>query len=362
MFEQAVEAALAQVAEAVRERLADDALAAPEQRLDLLGEGFARALVGGKRLRAAFVHAGWSAVERGAGALAEPELVLLAASFEVFHASALVHDDVIDGAPTRRGQPSIHRWLSDAAGSEQGQLSGEALAILVGDLLLIEADRLAHLAMAEADLPLRNDILALLDSTRSTVIAGQFLDTLAPTLPMPDPDTQAAHAWRVLKAKSADYSVAAPLRLGALAAAATPEALDALAQYGQLVGEGFQLRDDLLGVFGTEEETGKPVGSDLRDRKQTVLLATTRRRLKDDDREFFDALLLTRAPLAPREPHHPPADAIIILRELISLIGARREVERMITSRHKAALAALAPLPHPQPLRRLARLTLTRRR
>lgn len=260
----------------------------------------AATLVGGKRLRARFCVTGWEAVahrdEAAAGRPRTPgeDVAAAAAALEIFHAAALVHDDLIDNSDTRRGRPAAHRALE--AGHRTARWAGDAEAfgrsgaILLGDLLVAWSDDLleeglrtaAHAAAARA-------VYALM---RREVTVGQFLDIAEEAAFVTAPT--AAHADRALRVaslKSARYSVQHPLLLGAALAGADAAQSAALSGFGHPLGLAFQLRDDVLGVFGDSAVTGKPSGDDLREGKRTVLVAVARERMPAGDVAVFDALL-----------------------------------------------------------------------
>lgn len=259
---------------------------------------------GGKRVRSSFVLWGWHAVTAArpdashtTGTEQDPQwadAVAVATAIELFHAAALVHDDIIDQSDTRRGRPSMHRSLE--AMHRDGEWVGEAgpwgehAALLVGDLLLNWADDRMLLACRAAE---RGD--AVHDAyrrMREEVTFGQYLDVLEEAAWIrQQPGTLLDRAHTVAVYKSAKYSVEAPLALGALLAGADEAQLDALAGYGLPVGVAFQMRDDLLGVFGDPEVTGKPAGDDLREGKRTVLIEIARQRLSSGVRTMLDELL-----------------------------------------------------------------------
>jgi geranylgeranyl diphosphate synthase type I len=263
-------------------------------------------LAGGKRLRPTFAYWGWRAVSDDP---VEPVLPALAA-LELMHTFALVHDDVMDESATRRGRPTAHRIFE----RQHGARFGESAAILVGDLCLIWADQLlARMPMPTATLFAAR---ARYDRMRVEAVAGQYLDVLGES----DPGQWSVdRALLVARLKTASYTVQRPLQFGlALAGPASPAIDDAFEQYGVLVGEAFQLRDDLLGVFGDPAVTGKPAGDDLRSGKPTALLLLARQ-------------------LAPGAAC---ADA-----EAIAATGAPELVEAMIRERVASAIAVLAAAP-----------------
>jgi geranylgeranyl diphosphate synthase type I len=295
-------------------------------------------LSGGKRFRARFCIAGWQATSTAPDPGEERAVLTLSAALEVFHAAALVHDDIIDNSDTRRGMPAAHirfASLHDEAGyAGRADAFGRASAILHGDLLLGWSDELVDAAL---------DLLADRSSARSTriefnrmrteVTVGQYLDILEenawPTVP--DSDT-IRRAERVMTFKSAKYSVEAPLVLGALMGGASAAQVDSLRQFGLPLGLAFQLRDDVLGVFGDAAVTGKPTGDDLREGKRTVLVALARRGMLDAQRAAFDDAL-----------GRPDLDeaAIIGLQRQIESSGALENAEQSIASYTDQALRAL---------------------
>ena len=229
---------------------------------------------GGKRLRPQFLWWGWRAAgghEHGAPAASA---LRAAASLELIQASALVHDDIIDNSDTRRGQPSVHVTV------------GVSPAILLGDLALAWADDM--FTAAARQLNAADEAFDAWRSMRTEVLAGQLLDLRAAAEPDGDPASQASDARRVNRFKTAAYTVERPLHLGAALAGAPAATVAALRAYGSAVGQAFQLRDDLLGVFGDAAVTGKPAGGDLIEGKQTVLLATARLRLSPSLRAELD--------------------------------------------------------------------------
>ena len=224
-------------------------------------------LGGGKRLRPAFAYWGY----RAAGGVDRDEVVAGAAALEFVQASALIHDDVMDGSDTRRGEPAVHRrfaslhresrWLGDPADF------GTASAILLGDLCLVWSDALLHGSGLEPATLAR--ARPVFDDMRTEVTVGQYLDIHTQVTG----DTSLQRAGLVARFKSAKYTVERPLLLGAAFANAPDEVVRAYSAFGLPLGEAFQLRDDVLGVFGDPAVTGKPSGDDLRSGKRTVLLA-----------------------------------------------------------------------------------------
>lgn len=264
-----------------------------------LAGSVAEMLASGKRLRASFTYWSWRAHGGEPGTSGEDAALRAGASLELFHAAALFHDDVIDDSDTRRGRPAAHRAFAAAHRREalagDDERFGVSVAILVGDLALVASDREAAAAFALLPAGPAGAARAVFDEMRTEVTVGQYLDVLAQAQPWDgDPDRLEARARQVIRAKSARYSVEHPLVLGAAIAGADDEALAACRAIGLPLGEAFQLRDDLLGVFGDPAVTGKPAGDDLREGKRTVLVAHALRRALADGDEATVELLRTR--------------------------------------------------------------------
>jgi geranylgeranyl diphosphate synthase type I len=257
------------------------------------------ALRGGKRLRARFCLTGWRAVAESGGRpddAAPDGVVCAAAALEIFHAAALVHDDLIDNSDTRRGRPATHRALEaihrDAGWHGDAAAFGRSGAILLGDLLVAWSDDLLEEGLASRSSPAASAARAEYARMRRDVTIGQFLDVAEESAFVAHPgDTHAERALRVASLKSARYSIQQPLLIGAALAEADSAQYDALSAFGHPVGMAFQLRDDVLGVFGDAAVTGKPSGDDLREGKRTVLVAYAREALPSGARRVFDELI-----------------------------------------------------------------------
>jgi len=256
----------------------------------LFFDAAAATLRGGKRLRARFAHAGWLAATQGTPT--DPALWALGASLEMFQSAALVHDDLIDNSDTRRGRPASHRAL-EAAHRRAGwhgdaEAFGRAAAVLLGDLLVAWSDDLLEEALGSH--PHAAATRAEYARMRRDVTVGQMLDiTEESAWSVSPPESLLERALRVAALKSARYSVEQPLVLGATLGGADDAAIQRLRAFGHPVGMAFQLRDDLLGVFGDPIVTGKPAGDDLREGKRTALIAMTRQSLSADACAAFDA-------------------------------------------------------------------------
>ena len=281
-------------------------------------------VAGGKRLRPAFCH--WGFV--GAGGDPDAAIVVdVGAALELLHTFALVHDDVMDGSDFRRGQPAVHRrfMTSHAGGGWRGEdrRFGEGAAILVGDFAFVYADMLFASAPEVAR--------PVFDELRLELCVGQYLDLVGTAAGSNERD----RADRIERYKSGKYTVERPLHLGAALAGRLDELAAPLSAIGLPLGAAFQLRDDILGVFGDASVTGKPVGDDLREGKLTPLVATAAARASGPDAALLDRL---GAP-------DLTGEEIGALQRLLVESGARDEVEATIERLVDEALRALARSP-----------------
>ena len=238
-------------------------------------------LNGGKRIRPLYAWAGFI----GAGGLDSAEnataMVRAASSLELIQACALIHDDIVDASDTRRGNPTVHRGVEavhrNLKWDGNAEIFGRNMAILIGDMALVWAEDmfqdsgLSPQALARARSPWRG--------MRTEVIGGQLLDISLEA----SGQESVALADSVNRYKTAAYTIERPLHLGAAIAGADPALIEAFRGYGRDIGIAFQLRDDLLGVFGDPEITGKPAGDDLREGKRTVLVARALQRADESD-------------------------------------------------------------------------------
>lgn len=228
-------------------------------------------LRGGKRLRPAFAYWGWRSVADRSEDPLDPDVLRLCSALELLHACALVHDDVIDASATRRGLPTVHRLFGERHRVHSWRGSAEqfgmSAAILLGDLALVWADDVVATAELPPDAARR--VRRVWAAIRTEVLGGQYLDIVAEA----SGAQSVASALTVNIYKTASYTITRPLQLGVAAAADRPDVQDAFHDFGTDLGVAFQLRDDVLGVFGDPAVTGKPSGDDLRAGKRTVLLA-----------------------------------------------------------------------------------------
>jgi geranylgeranyl diphosphate synthase type I len=311
-----VEARLARLFddEVARWRELSEDLVAPLESLRNLVMG------GGKRLRPAFCFWGY----RGAGGDPDDDAVIDAgASFEMLQAFALVHDDVMDGSAVRRGARTAHLAYGDRHTDDgwrgEARRFGEGVAILIGDLAHVYADQL---------LPRREpDVQRVWDELRIELNVGQYLDLLGTARADIDP----AVARRIARYKSGKYTIERPLHVGAALAGRLTDLEVALSAYGDPLGEAFQLRDDLLGAFGEEQATGKPVGDDLREGKPTPLLAAAAASATSSQAEVLG------------EVGTPDLDegGIAAIQQVLTDTGAVRVIERSIDDLTAEALVAI---------------------
>ena len=303
-------------------------------------------LTGGKRFRALFCYWAWAASldqssipqNENQRARSAKAMVGICASLEMFHGAALVHDDLLDQSDTRRGTPSVHKRF-EALHKDSGWVGsperfGLAGSVLVGDLMLgwsseIFGNALLNSPTSEAESAARQEFSKM----RVEVMAGQYLDVLEENAATTRPIEEAVgRANRVMLYKTAKYSIEAPLLIGAAFAGAPTGLMRGLSAFGIPLGMAFQLRDDILGVFGDPAVTGKPAGDDLREGKRTVLVALTRQSLTGSSGQVFEELLSQR---------DLTEEQIKFLQQTIVGSGALAKTERMIEELAAESLAAL---------------------
>ncbi|OBK37348.1 polyprenyl synthetase [Mycobacterium sp. 1165196.3] len=306
-----------------------------DARIDAAGDILVEFVSGGKCLRSTFVYLGWLC-----GAAPDDSALRAAASFELLHAFALLQDDVMDGSAQRRGRPSAHRqfgqWHRERGLSGSSRRFGESAAILLGDLCLIWAEQMLRDSGVE---PLRlQRVWPRYDAMRTELAVGQFADLINDARQIPGLEV----VLDVARRKSGNYTVRRPLEIGAAMAGCDDRTLSQLGRYGAAVGEAFQLRDDVLGVFGSPASTGKPCAGDLLERKATSVVvaahqladAPVRRELHElANRETLDDTAIDR------------------WKALIVETGAVRLIEEMIGDRIASACEHLGDLPIDGPVR-----------
>ncbi|PWK63636.1 geranylgeranyl diphosphate synthase type I [Streptomyces sp. CG 926] len=323
-----------------------DAFAAVDPALEPVAGQLEAAVADGKRLRAAFCYWGWRAV----GQPDSDALLRAATSLELVHAAAVVHDDLIDDSPLRHGRPTAHVALRAAVGGRSDTTAGangadgadvdradvdgaaRSLAMLVGDLLMALAGQLfATCGLPAAYLARARPLWAVM---ARELIAGECLEILRTGA---GPDTAAA--LKVVRYKTAKYTVEHPLLIGGALAGAGARTCEGYSAYGLPLGEAFQLRDDLIGLFGDPGQTGKANADDVHGRRPTALLAETWRLAGDGERALLRTLLGRR---------DLDAEGLDAVRDTMRRLEAPDRVEDMICARVGEALAALHELPVPQ--------------
>ena len=306
-------------------------------------------LTGGKRFRALFAYWAWASClsinetqlgeaekERSAAALVD-----ICAALEMFHAAALVHDDLLDNSDSRRGAPAVHKKFEELHRSSGWAGSavrfGQAGSVLAGDLMLGWSSELFDAGVKRSPSSViawncRDEFAKM----RVEVMAGQYLDVLEENSgPTRDPEEALGRANRVMLYKTAKYSIEAPLLIGAAFSGASPATARGLSAFAIPLGLAFQLRDDVLGVFGAPEVTGKPAGDDLREGKRTALVALTRQTLGLSTVKIFDELMSNR---------DLTDEQVRLLQATIKGSGALDKVEQMIDELGTESLTALKEL------------------
>ena len=301
-------------------------------------------LESGKRLRPIFACVGYL----GSGKTLTPEIVHAAASLELIHVCALIHDDLMDGSDTRRGAPSIHREFESLHRNEgragNPQQYGAAAAILLGDLALVWSAKMLHTSGVSREILF--SALPIYDELRIELMAGQFLDV----------DEQTAHtssierSRKIARYKSGKYTIERPLHFGATMAQ-SENLFSKYTSYGIPLGEAFQLRDDILGVFGESSITGKPTGDDLLEGKRTALIAKA-----FELGSASTAMSLTTV-LGNRKASE---ESVSKAKQIIIDTGAKSFIEELIEDLTNQALEATVGLANENLLIKLAEITTKR--
>ncbi|WP_425387271.1 polyprenyl synthetase family protein [Arthrobacter castelli] len=309
---------------------------------------------GGKRMRASLCYWGF----RGAGGSPESERIISAgAALELFQSAALIHDDIIDNSDTRRGAPSVHRRFSalhDRSGwSLNPDRFGRAAAILAGDMCLSFSEELFAFATMESvddgtSAPAQREgrktihgqgprrARAIFDRMRAEVMAGQYLDVLEESAgPVRSAEGAVDRARAIIQFKSAKYSTERPLVLGGALAGADDQLLEQFSRFALPLGEAFQLRDDVLGVYGDPDKTGKPAGDDLREGKRTVLTGYTLQLAPSEQAALLEDNL--------GNPELT-TDQVVELRRIMVECGALAATENLIDGLSDQAFGALESL------------------
>ncbi|MFE5844448.1 polyprenyl synthetase family protein [Streptomyces niveus] len=303
-------------------RTETEALLALDDALAPLTDVLTSVTARGKRLRSAFCYWGW----RAAGRPDSDAMVRAAASMELVHAAAVVHDDIIDDSALRHGLPTAQVALRDAfpAGSRP-KARARSLAMLAGDLLMAWAGQMfAGCGLPAAYLGQVRGLWAVL---ARELIAGEALEVL-----YPEGESDVQRSLKVIRYKTAKYTVEHPLHIGAGLAGADPLLREVFSDYGLPLGEAFQLRDDLIGLFGEPATTGKSNTDDISAARPTALIALARQSATPAERRELKALLGRRALTAPQLGQ---------VRAVVERTGARDRVEEMIGERVRVAVGAL---------------------
>jgi geranylgeranyl diphosphate synthase, type I len=281
-------------------------------------------LGGGKRLRPQFCHLGW----RAAGGRPDVDMpIRLGAAIELLHVMALLHDDVIDDAATRRGHTTTHRRQSEVHLKKdllgESRRFGEGIAVLIGDITYVLSDVLVE--------DLSQQARAVWNDLRLEMNIGQYLDTVGSAYR----ERSTTFAELVCRFKSAKYTIERPLHVGAIAADVSRGLALApmLSAYGLPLGDAFQIRDDVLGVFGNEKTVGKPVGGDFREGKPTPMLAYAYEHADAEQRKVLD--MVGRENLSEQD--------ISVLQQVVINTGAKNAMEQRISTLVDEAIGALKP-------------------
>lgn len=281
---------------------------------------------GGKRFRPIFAYLGFL----GAGSTPDQSFLKACSALELVHVCALIHDDVMDGSDSRRNKLALHKHFEEL--HKQNEYRGEpakfgvAAAILLGDLALSWSDQMISESGISTQIISR--ATPIFYEMRAELMAGQYLDVLEGSIAKFDLE----RSRKIARYKSGKYSIERPLQFGAALAGGQGELNRVFSNYGLPLGEAFQLRDDILGVFGDSAVTGKPSGDDIREGKRTVLMALAATRLSAQDRLILDAAL-----------GNPTLNAsqVAQIQQLVKDSGALAECEELIEKLLKEALDSL---------------------
>ncbi|WP_372512956.1 polyprenyl synthetase family protein [Mycobacterium cookii] len=303
--------------------------------MEVAGDILVNFVTGGKCLRSTFMYLGWLA-----GASDSDEALFASASLELLHAFALLQDDVMDASSSRRGHPAAHiqfsRWHRQRKLSGSADRFGESAAILLGDLCLIWAEQMLRESGVEYGRLQR--AWPRYDAMRAELAMGQFADLANDVRDLPS----MAEVLEVARRKSGNYTVRRPLEIGAAMSGCGDRTVSGLGRYGEAVGEAFQLRDDVLGVFGAETVTGKPDGQDLIERKATSVVIAAHHLADPPVRTQLERLM---------NSGDLDGGAIDSWRDLIVATGAVRWIEDTINDRVASALRELDALAIDEPVR-----------
>ena len=298
-------------------------------------------LSSGKRLRPLFAYVGYL----GTANKIDEKLTTACASLELIHVCALMHDDLMDASDTRRGLPSLHREFENLhrLNSMNGRADqfGASAAILLGDLALVWSAKMFH----ESGLEINQifSALPIYDELRVELMAGQYLDVYEQTMHT----SSLERSLKIARYKSGKYTIERPLHFGAALSGST-NLFDQYSKYGLPLGEAFQLRDDVLGVFGESELTGKPTGDDILEGKRTALIAKTYELATPSQAMTISSVLGNKK---------ATQNEIEKTKEIIQATGALDYIENLITDLTNRAISAVQGLPNEKVLVELAEIS-----
>jgi geranylgeranyl diphosphate synthase type I len=303
--------------------------------VDIAADVLMQFLAGGKCLRSTFAYLGWlcgaRADQAALHAASDDAALRASSSFELLHAFALLQDDVMDGSALRRGRPAAHiqfgQWHRDRRLSGSAERFGESAAVLLADLCLVWAAQMLRESGLPADALRR--AWPRYDAMRTELAVGQFADLVNDARGLPTLEA----VLDVARRKSGNYTVRRPLEIGAALAGCDNRTMLLLGGYGSAVGEAFQLRDDLLGIFGSASVTGKPTGGDLSEHKATSVVVAAHQMADTAIRRQLAELMSC---------DEIDAAAIARWRTLIVATGAVQWIEEMIAERVTAARQELS--------------------
>lgn len=274
--------------------------------------------IGGKRIRPTLCLIAYS-IFSGRDSAFPAEVLEPAAALEVFHTFTLIHDDIMDRSPMRRGQPTVwKKWKEDTA-------------ILSGDVMLIDA----YKRIARADAAVRADALDLFSKTAAEVCEGQQYD-----MDFENEDYVPMGGYENMIRLKTAVLIACASKMGALLAGAPLEHQDALYRYGLELGMAFQVADDYLDAYGDEKVFGKPIGGDIVNNKKCWL--TTRAQQKAAGTPMESRL--SQALSMPVDTEEEKAAKIETVRNIYGVLGVPEDAKAEIRSFSDRALAAIGEI------------------
>lgn len=243
-------------------------------KFSFLLKNFSEAAKGGKRIRAALVRLGYELAE-GEKRYSE-EVLKIASGYEIFQTAILAHDDIIDKSELRRGEPSLYMRLG-------GDHYGISQAIILSDIGFFLTIKVIN----ETNFPeeIKNKAIKSFTDTFLKTGLGEALDV---EISFKQENVNIEDVNTVNLFKTADYSVVGPLKLGIILAGGSQKLISDIEKFGEDLGVAFQLQDDILGVFGSEKETGKSTSSDIEEGKITLLYLKAYEKADKDQRAFLD--------------------------------------------------------------------------